>query len=556
MGFRCLALARLLGVAVCAALVSCGGGAPEAPAAGTAALKATVADFQGNGYWWNPAASGTGFFFEAQGGVGVVTYYMYEASGRPVWYAATGPLRVTASGSFEFAGDLMRYSGGQPGYAAAYRAPVASKVGETSITFRANGASVSVGGQSYEAQRFFAPSAAAPLRHRAETGIYWNPAESGRGFTMETFGITTFVGVFHYNAGGEPTWNLVSAGSYDATGYAEGTLEKYTGGQTLGGTPRPAVRESVNVDRFGVTFLQSCAGEIFYPEWTRVPVRRFAFGSLPAGEECRTPRALLARQDVPLVLGTARHAVAITKLAPARIQGTMAAGGKVAGQVSFQLAGDLDTLANRVLYVVLQDPDGLFYPTGSAYSPAIAFNAPTRTGAAFLNAAPLTATGRYRGTVRAYVCIDEACKTQLVGSPLEIPYDFEIVPGVAIEPAANAVVPIPTGTLNHTAGVGLAVTIPANARSAYASVPGFAQGSPTIRQLTFTPSDQPQKVGLSVDVYSSWAFFSVPEVIVTATMPVTGTGLDGSQSSQTTRMRAMYTNRDGTRSQIYPTAPP
>ena len=63
-----------------------GGGSDEGAVAEGAWLKATLADFKGHGVYWNPAESGTGFFFEAQGGLGVATFYMYEASGRPVWY--------------------------------------------------------------------------------------------------------------------------------------------------------------------------------------------------------------------------------------------------------------------------------------------------------------------------------------------------------------------------------------------------------------------------------------------------------------------------------------
>lgn len=51
-----------------------------------------LADQPESGWWWSPGEDGRGFFLEFQGGVLLVTGYMYDTSGRPVWYSSVGPL--------------------------------------------------------------------------------------------------------------------------------------------------------------------------------------------------------------------------------------------------------------------------------------------------------------------------------------------------------------------------------------------------------------------------------------------------------------------------------
>jgi hypothetical protein len=44
------------------------------------------------GLWWNPNESGTGYSFDTDHGVVVVTIYSYTPQGLPIWYLASGPL--------------------------------------------------------------------------------------------------------------------------------------------------------------------------------------------------------------------------------------------------------------------------------------------------------------------------------------------------------------------------------------------------------------------------------------------------------------------------------
>ena len=138
-------------LAVCwMALAACGGG----ELAEETAAKADVSTFKGHGSWWNPAESGSGFFFEAQGSTGVVTFYSYEANGKPVWYLASGPFTGSADGKFQFSGTLQRYTGGQPASSTVPKTPTSTPVGTVTITFSGETAQVQVPGRSYGAEKF------------------------------------------------------------------------------------------------------------------------------------------------------------------------------------------------------------------------------------------------------------------------------------------------------------------------------------------------------------------------------------------------------------------
>lgn len=84
------------------------GGSATAQPAGTAQA----------GWWWNPAESGRGFAIEVQGGSIYFAGYMYDGSGNPLWYLASGPMGTTVN----FQGEWTQYANGQT-LTGAYQAP-------------------------------------------------------------------------------------------------------------------------------------------------------------------------------------------------------------------------------------------------------------------------------------------------------------------------------------------------------------------------------------------------------------------------------------------------
>src|SRR5688572_27387633 len=99
MGTADLRLLARSGCLVLACVVAaCGGGSTESPPRVASALKTDVRAFSGHGVYWNPAEPGTGFFFEAQAGSAIATFYAYTEDGRPVWYTGEGQFKALESG--------------------------------------------------------------------------------------------------------------------------------------------------------------------------------------------------------------------------------------------------------------------------------------------------------------------------------------------------------------------------------------------------------------------------------------------------------------------------
>lgn len=77
-----------------------------------------------------------------------------------------------------------------------------------------------------------------------EAGWWWNPNESGSAYSLEIQGNRLFMAAFTYRPDGRPVWH-VAAGTLSPDGRFIGDLKEYAGGQTLGGTYRPAQVKSI-----------------------------------------------------------------------------------------------------------------------------------------------------------------------------------------------------------------------------------------------------------------------------------------------------------------------
>ena len=271
-------------------LASCGGGVAPSTFAGT-------------GSWWNPAEPGTGIFVEAQGDAAGAALFVYADDGRPVWFNVIGPLRVNAGGKFELAGTLQKFHGGQGAKSSVPQAPTATAIGPISIVFDGNEAVVQVPGRRFKVTKVNPGAPPIGSRNAPETGILWNPAESGRGYTAEVINGLTWLSVYHYDEAGEPTWNLVTGKMADGRFTADWL--RYEGGQTLAG-PFQAARLVPTGAQIKVAFSSACEGSLTFPGMSETPVRRLHFGGLTGGNECRS------RVEFPAT--DPRLAIAIIKL--------------------------------------------------------------------------------------------------------------------------------------------------------------------------------------------------------------------------------------------------
>lgn len=81
---------------------------------------------------------------------------------------------------------------------------------------------------------------------KPQSGWWWNPAESGRGFSIEVSNNTLFMAAYLYDSSGRAAW-YISAGALSSDGSYSGQLQEYTGGQSLTGTYRsPTVLGNVS----------------------------------------------------------------------------------------------------------------------------------------------------------------------------------------------------------------------------------------------------------------------------------------------------------------------
>jgi hypothetical protein len=86
-----------------------------------------------NGWWWNSAEDGRGYFIELKNNYAFIAGYMYEADGRPVWYIAEGKMSTPQS----FSSTWYQAGNGQT-LTGPYKKPnvVNINVGSISIQFQ------------------------------------------------------------------------------------------------------------------------------------------------------------------------------------------------------------------------------------------------------------------------------------------------------------------------------------------------------------------------------------------------------------------------------------
>ncbi|QJR10155.1 hypothetical protein DSM104443_01209 [Usitatibacter rugosus] len=109
-----------------------------------------------------------------------------------------------------------------------------------------------------------------------QKGWWWNPAEGGRGFSMETRGDRLFFAAFLYDTDGRASW-YVAAGRTTLDGSSfSAPLIKVTGGQTLGGAYPTRGRQTSEAGVLTLAFNSATQGTIVWPGGL-VPIQRFAF---------------------------------------------------------------------------------------------------------------------------------------------------------------------------------------------------------------------------------------------------------------------------------------
>lgn len=186
-----------------------------------------------NGWWWNPAESGRGFFLEVQGPRMFLSGYFYAEDGRAKWLVSNDPMPDPNA----YDGRLLAFANGQT-LGGNYRAPgAATDAGPISLRFSdsTHGTLTWAGGTVPITRQPFAHGTTPSLQPK--TGWWWNPDESGRGFSVEVQGDHMFLAAYMYDAGGNPVWYVADA-LMESPSVFRGALYQFANGQTLTGAYR------------------------------------------------------------------------------------------------------------------------------------------------------------------------------------------------------------------------------------------------------------------------------------------------------------------------------
>jgi hypothetical protein len=232
------------------------------------------------GWWWNPLEDGRGFSVEVRGNNIFFASFLYDVSGRSTWYVSTGP--ASLEGSY-YTGPLYSAAGGQTLGGPYNRFPTLTDLGTATLAFNneSTGTLVWPGG-TVPIQRFNIVQNGLNLPAVAgqpESGWWWNPDESGRGFFMEWQNGWLDIAGYMYDDNGDSVWYLTvgQIGGTSAARSFSGNWWAYANGMPLYGPWRQNTRISTNVAPLTITFTSAETALMTLPNGRTTNLRRHRF---------------------------------------------------------------------------------------------------------------------------------------------------------------------------------------------------------------------------------------------------------------------------------------
>jgi hypothetical protein len=229
------------------------------------------------GWWWNASEGGRGYSVEVQGNHIFYAAFHYEVSGRATWNVAAGTTSIDGS---VFTGDLLSVRGGQTLGGPPVAPQPASSAGPISLTFSdaTHGSMVWPGGTvAIERFPFSAGGlASTPLANQPESGWWWNPSESGRGFFIEWQGGTSDIAGYMYDDAGNPVWYIAVYATPTPTTFG-GNWWQFANGQSMNAPYRAATQVSDHVAPLTITFSAPDAALMTLPNGRTTSLVRLRF---------------------------------------------------------------------------------------------------------------------------------------------------------------------------------------------------------------------------------------------------------------------------------------
>lgn len=125
----------------------------------------------------------------------------------------------------------------------------------------------------------------------------------------------------------------------------------------------------------------------------------------------------------PYAMGAVHTAVTVGAISPTTLTRTVGVGQTVNASFNGTMSGDVTSLSNQTIYLIIEDPLGVFVPNASLQvgqrGSGWGYNLTLTTGV-------FAQPGRYASKVNIYACFDAQCGTRLAGTPASISYDMSV----------------------------------------------------------------------------------------------------------------------------------
>lgn len=229
------------------------------------------------GWWYNPNESGRGFSIEVSGNNLFMAGYLYAPNtGQATWFSSGGSM----SSSSTYQGAMQTYGNGQT-LTGSYVAPIpTANIGTITLNFSdATHGVLTWPGGSIPIERFNIVANGVNTPHASfqpETGWWYNPSESGRGFALEIQNGVMFLAGYMYDGTGNPIW-FASGNQMRSLSWYQGNWVQYANGQTLMGAYHAPVVANSNVGSLQIQFQTTTSGTLTLPDGRVIPISRFRF---------------------------------------------------------------------------------------------------------------------------------------------------------------------------------------------------------------------------------------------------------------------------------------
>ncbi len=214
--------------------------------------------------WWaGQSENGWGMSITQHGNVQFVVLYVYDNSGKPVWYVMPGG--SWNAGQTAYTGSLYLPTSSPFSAYDATKFKANASVGTATLTYASSSTATlnytinGVSGTKSLSRQIFG-SGQAPMQVH---DLWWNPTEDGWGLNIAQQGQILFPVWYTYDAAGKDTWYVVPGGTWTGNSFT-GDMYSTTGSAWLGATYNPTALVVTKVGSMTLNFSTPNAATMTY----------------------------------------------------------------------------------------------------------------------------------------------------------------------------------------------------------------------------------------------------------------------------------------------------